>query len=177
MSDIKIYVEGENAIAFAERFLSIEGISGNWQKNIDANKQAAREKAGLENKIIITAAIVGIVQGTISIGKDIKQLYENNKQGLERVTIIQGDKRIGLRDSTTSQAIDEILSISAVPLSNNVQFISPTPSLKEIAKLSISERHKILSPFVVETAEDFIIDPELTEFSILDAEDWEASEH
>lgn len=46
-------------------------------------------------------------------------------------------------------------------------------SLQEIARLPIAERHKILKPFIAATAEDFVNDPELTEFSVLDGEDWE----
>ncbi|MBD2205907.1 DUF2281 domain-containing protein [Calothrix sp. FACHB-1219] len=46
-------------------------------------------------------------------------------------------------------------------------------SLQEIARLPIAERHKILKPFIAATAEDFLNDPELTEFSVLDGEDWE----
>lgn len=46
-------------------------------------------------------------------------------------------------------------------------------SLQEIARLPIAERHKILAPFIAATAEDFLTDPELTEFSVLDGEDWE----
>ncbi|MDJ0555285.1 MAG: hypothetical protein QNJ68_12750 [Microcoleaceae cyanobacterium MO_207.B10] len=46
-------------------------------------------------------------------------------------------------------------------------------SLKEIARLPIAERHKLLTESIAETAEDFLNDPELTEFSILDGEDWE----
>jgi hypothetical protein len=46
-------------------------------------------------------------------------------------------------------------------------------SLQEIARLPIAERHKILEPFMAATAEDFLTDPELTEFSVLDGEDWE----
>lgn len=46
-------------------------------------------------------------------------------------------------------------------------------SLQEIASLPIAERHKILEPFIAATAEDFLTDPELTEFSVLDGEDWE----
>jgi hypothetical protein len=46
-------------------------------------------------------------------------------------------------------------------------------SLKEIASLSLVERHKILKPFIAATAEDFLNDPKLTEFSVLDGEDWE----
>jgi hypothetical protein len=46
-------------------------------------------------------------------------------------------------------------------------------SLQEIARLPIAERHKILEPFIAATAADFLTDPELTEFSVLDGEDWE----
>ncbi|MEH1836830.1 MAG: hypothetical protein V7L29_33520 [Nostoc sp.] len=46
-------------------------------------------------------------------------------------------------------------------------------SLQEIASLSLAERHKILEPFIAATAEDFLNDPELTEFSVSDGEDWE----
>jgi hypothetical protein len=46
-------------------------------------------------------------------------------------------------------------------------------SLKEIARLPIAERHKILAPYMAATAEDFLTNPELTEFSVLDGEDWE----
>ncbi len=46
-------------------------------------------------------------------------------------------------------------------------------ALVEIAKLPIAERHKLLSPSIPATADDFLQDPELTEFSILDGEDWE----
>ncbi|WP_341525021.1 hypothetical protein WKK05_20665 [Nostoc sp. UHCC 0302] len=46
-------------------------------------------------------------------------------------------------------------------------------SLQEIVSLPIAERHKLLAPFIAATAEDFLNDPELTEFSILNGEDWE----
>ncbi|MEG3906476.1 DUF2281 domain-containing protein [Microcoleus sp. w2-18bC1] len=46
-------------------------------------------------------------------------------------------------------------------------------SLREIASLPIAERHKILAPYMAATAEDFLTYPELTEFSVLDGEDWE----
>jgi hypothetical protein len=46
-------------------------------------------------------------------------------------------------------------------------------SFTEIAKLPIAERHKILAPYMAVTAQDFLTDPELTEFSVLDGEDWE----
>jgi Protein of unknown function (DUF2281) len=46
-------------------------------------------------------------------------------------------------------------------------------SLKELVKLPIAERHQILAPYMAVTSEDFLNDPELTEFSVLDGEDWE----
>ncbi|WP_309736818.1 hypothetical protein [Chamaesiphon sp. OTE_75_metabat_556] len=46
-------------------------------------------------------------------------------------------------------------------------------SLQELANLSIKERHQYLQSSVAATAEDFATDPELTAFSVLDAENWE----
>ena len=46
-------------------------------------------------------------------------------------------------------------------------------SLQQIAKLSIPERHRLLAAYIPEIAQAFLNDPELTEFSILDSEDWE----
>ena len=44
---------------------------------------------------------------------------------------------------------------------------SPTRlSMQEIARLPVAERHKILAPYIPATAEDFLNDPELTEFSV-----------
>jgi predicted HTH domain antitoxin len=37
-------------------------------------------------------------------------------------------------------------------------------SLQEIAALPIEERHKLLVPFIAATAQDFLNDPELTEY-------------
>lgn len=46
-------------------------------------------------------------------------------------------------------------------------------SLQQIAALPLTERHKLLSAAIALTAEDFVNAPELTEFSILDGEDWD----
>jgi Protein of unknown function (DUF2281) len=46
------------------------------------------------------------------------------------------------------------------------------PTLREIATMPLSERHKILASSIAATAQDFLTDPELTEFATLD-EDWE----
>jgi hypothetical protein len=46
--------------------------------------------------------------------------------------------------------------------------------MPEIARLPVAERHQILAPYIAATAEELLNDPELTEFSVLDGEDWEA---
>jgi hypothetical protein len=59
-------------------------------------------------------------------------------------------------------------------LSNKPEELPPLGlSLQQIAKLPVSERNQILAPYVTAMAEDFRTNPELTEFSVLDAEDWE----
>jgi flagellar hook-basal body complex protein FliE len=46
-------------------------------------------------------------------------------------------------------------------------------TLQAIAAMTIAERHKILAPSIAATAQDFLTDPELAEFSVLDTKDWE----
>lgn len=54
------------------------------------------------------------------------------------------------------------------------QKFRPDLSLSAIAKLPVKERNQILAAYVPKMAEDFQNDPELTEFSVLDSEDWES---
>jgi hypothetical protein len=60
--------------------------------------------------------------------------------------------------------------------------LQPTPSempaplnlsLQQLAKLPLAERHKLLSAYIPATAQDFLTDSELTEFSVLDSENWD----
>jgi hypothetical protein len=46
-------------------------------------------------------------------------------------------------------------------------------TMRQIVALPLQERHQILASSIAATAQDFLNDPELTEFSTLDAEDWE----
>jgi len=49
----------------------------------------------------------------------------------------------------------------------------PKPSLRQLAAMPIAERHQLLAQSIPATANDFLSDPELTEFEALDTEDWE----
>lgn len=53
------------------------------------------------------------------------------------------------------------------------QLTTSKPSLRQIAAMPLQERHQILAQSIAETANDFLTDPELTEFAVLDTEDWE----
>lgn len=48
-------------------------------------------------------------------------------------------------------------------------------SLQQIVKLSVRDRHQYLKDFIATTANDFLTDSTLTEFSVLDVEDWDIS--
>jgi hypothetical protein len=48
----------------------------------------------------------------------------------------------------------------------------PRLSLSQIAKLPINDRNTILAPYILDTARDFLNDPELTEFADLDLDNW-----
>ena len=39
--------------------------------------------------------------------------------------------------------------------------------------MPLTQRHQHLAQFIPQTATDFLTNPELTEFSVLDTEDWE----
>ncbi len=66
------------------------------------------------------------------------------------------------------------VSREALDSSNSSQIQQPKQlSLQEIARLPVTDRHQILAPYIAATAEDFLNEPDLTEFSVLDGEDWE----
>lgn len=83
---------------------------------------------------------------------------------LDNLKLLPPDKQQEVLDFI--QFIQHKLKLSQVDSKNQL-------SLKEIARLPIAERHKLLTASIAKTAEDFLNDSELTEFSILDGEDWE----
>lgn len=48
-------------------------------------------------------------------------------------------------------------------------------SLQQIAALPLEERHTLLAESIALTSEDFLTNPELIEFSVLDVEDWDTN--
>lgn len=87
---------------------------------------------------------------------------------------------------TGSEFIDALLRYKVSPFEYSVEKLAEElaststtvepqtkPSLRQIAALPIKERHKLLAQSIAATAEDFLNDPDLTEFSVLDGEDWD----
>jgi hypothetical protein len=48
-----------------------------------------------------------------------------------------------------------------------------TQSLSDISKIPLTEQKKVIEPYLSAMAEDFTNDPVMTEFSVLDSEDWD----
>ncbi|GAB4216291.1 MAG: hypothetical protein OHK0012_18240 [Synechococcales cyanobacterium] len=48
----------------------------------------------------------------------------------------------------------------------------PLPSYQDLARLPISQRHQYLAPLISETAQEFLANPELTEFADLESPEW-----
>ena len=46
-------------------------------------------------------------------------------------------------------------------------------SLQQLASLPIAQRHQYLRATIAATTDDFLTNPELTEFNVLDGENWE----
>lgn len=92
-------------------------------------------------------------------------LCEDVEQLLVHRIDLSGDQEVltrvhnGLRESLRlyQQSSDE-LTISEARLAAGGHGLS----LRELVKLPLTERHRLLSPFVAEMAEDFANDPELT---------------
>jgi hypothetical protein len=98
---------------------------------------------------------------------NFRRLSHNQKQ--EALNFVQSLVKTGKTNPLESETI-------ASHTSHNISQL-PKLSLKEIARLPIAERHKILAPYIAAIAEDFLTEPELTEFSVLDGKDWEEDDN
>jgi hypothetical protein len=62
----------------------------------------------------------------------------------------------------------EVLEFTEVLQQKLTTTKTSSPSLKEIAAMPLTQRHQHLAQFIPQTATDFLTDPKLTEFSVLD---------
>ena len=100
MSEIKVVIEGEDAIAATEALLDLENIEGSFLINEEDQK---------EGLVATIATIVGIASGVLAIAEQIRKWYQEYKQGksgkrIAKVLIVgrNGD-RLLLENATVEQ--------------------------------------------------------------------------
>ena len=100
-------------------------------------------------------------------------MYQQNKKSMQSTANIEQVILRNLR-SLTIEKLQEVLEFTE-RLRQTFTTELPTSklSLCEIAAMPLTERHQHIAPFIVKTTNDFLNEPELTEFSVLDTEDWE----
>jgi len=100
---------------------------------------------------------------------DVEQVFVNRDElSGDREVLVETYDRFRDNLKLYQQRTDEFM-VSEARTSANAHGLS----LRELVRLPLADRHRLLSPFVAGMAEDFASDPELTEFAVLDGEDWE----
>ena len=102
---MKIEIVGIDAVQATEELLKIEGIEGNYETLDEVRR---------EGTLATIATIVGITVGTMTIAEKLYQWNKKHQKSLEpgtgakieKVMIINGDKRLLLKDPTVEQIKD-----------------------------------------------------------------------
>jgi hypothetical protein len=112
MADIRVEVQGQDAVAATKDLLLIPGLSGVFHREIEIER---------EGTLVTVATIVGLVSGTLAITEQIQKWYQKYKSGdseksIEKVLIVGRDgQRILLQNATTKQIKDILESSEALP--------------------------------------------------------------
>ncbi|MFN6567034.1 hypothetical protein [Dendronalium sp. ChiSLP03b] len=106
MAEIRLAIEGENAVSATEALLAIPGISGNYRVSSEAPER--------EPVVATVASIVGIVGGAIAIAEQIRKWYKEYKQEqpgkrIDKVLIVGRNGRRLLLEDATLEEIRQIL--------------------------------------------------------------------
>jgi hypothetical protein len=105
MADIQFEIQGQGAVEATEDLLSISGLSGNYEVNDEAEKEAV---------IATIATIVGIAGGTAALAEQIRKWYQEYKQGksgkkIQKVLIVGRNGEYLLLENATVEQILKIL--------------------------------------------------------------------
>ena len=106
MAEIQVAIEGEDSVSATEKLLSISGISGNYTKSGETEK---------EGVVTTIATIVGIVGGTMAIAEQIRKWYLEYKQSksgktIPKVLIVGKNGERLLLEGATAEQIQKILN-------------------------------------------------------------------
>jgi hypothetical protein len=99
MAVIQLAIEGKDAESAARDLVTIGGIEGNWTTDETEKK---------EGVVTAIATIVAIVGGTIAIAEQIRQWYQEYKQGksgktVDKVLIVCNGQRLLLENASVAQ--------------------------------------------------------------------------
>lgn len=104
MADIQVAIAGQDAVAATEALLALEGVSGTYAVESEADK---------EGILVTIATIVGLVGGTLAIAEQMRQWYlayrQSKDQGkdtktIEKVVLVSASgQRLLLENATTEQ--------------------------------------------------------------------------
>jgi hypothetical protein len=153
-SEITIILRGEKAEAFAQKLLQIEGV--------EQKESVSKGEFGKRITLAVNLMIAGQILSQPILNEFNK--YNELKQ-IESLVRYEG------KDHTFPE-LYELLTQKEDPitaLNEDLPKVS-LPSLREIAKLPIAERHKLLAPRIDEIAEEVNQELELNVFSVLDGE-------
>lgn len=100
-------------------------------------------------------------------------MYQQNKKSMQSTANIEQTILRNLRSLPTEKQQEVLEFTERLQQALNIELPKPKLSLREIAVMPLTERHQHITPLIPQTVNDFLNEPELTEFSVLDTEDWE----
>lgn len=105
MADIKIEIQGQDAVAAAQDLFSNTGLEGNYE----IESEAARE-----GSVAASATVVDMVGSTVAVAQQIRQWYQEYKQGksgkaLKKVLMVDRNGSRLLLENATQEQIKQIL--------------------------------------------------------------------
>jgi hypothetical protein len=92
---------------------------------------------------------------------------------MQSIANIEQDILNNLRQLTPDKQQEVLDFTEFLRQKNTSKAIASKLSFRELAALPLAQRHQYLAPYIPATAQDFLTEPELTEFAVLDVEGWE----
>ncbi len=78
MADLQLEIEGEGAVPATEELLQIDGLSGNYEIEAEAQR---------EGILATIATIIGITAGTLEIAEKLYTWYQNSRKKQPKPTV------------------------------------------------------------------------------------------
>lgn len=95
MAEIKLSLEGEEAVIAAEKLFETTGLQGSWEVATDSQPIK-------EGTLAVIGTVVGIIGGTVAVAEQIRKWYQEYKKSKKRfdVVFVADDVRVVLENAT-----------------------------------------------------------------------------